>query len=63
VEYSNVHFNDIALTTKITSAFLIPDVLTKTQKAYNEEDVPEFKDIISFEGRGLAVINFRFGVS
>lgn len=39
------------------------DVLTKRQKPYLEEDVPKFKEIIAFECRGLAIEEFRFGVS
>ena len=39
------------------------DVLTKAQRAYTAEDMPAFKEIVSFECRGLAVVDFRFGVS
>ncbi|KAK7084818.1 hypothetical protein SK128_003810 [Halocaridina rubra] len=37
------------------------DVLLKEKKSYTTTDVPNFKDIIAFECRGITITSFKFG--
>merc|ERR1712179_519533 len=37
------------------------DVLLQHSKMYTIEDVPNFKEIIAFECRGISVVDFKFG--
>lgn len=37
------------------------NVITSSQRPYTADDVPQFKEIVAFECRGLAIEAFRFG--
>ncbi|KAG7167981.1 CXXC motif containing zinc binding protein-like [Homarus americanus] len=52
---------NMAVKCKLCNRHSTLDVLRSRQQRYTAEDIPNFKEIIAFECRGISVVNFKFG--